>query len=156
MEQRKAVRAVAWLEASKGVVVLLAATGLLSLIHRDLHEIAARLVEHAHLNPAARYPRIFVDAAGQLQNTRLVLLALGAATYAVLRLVEGYGLFRERAWAEMLAAGSGAVYVPMEVVGLLRHASWLGLALLVFNLAVVAVMVAALWRRRRAAGGHGR
>lgn len=153
MEQRKAVRAVAWLEASKGVVVLLAATGLLSLIHRDLYEIAARLVEHAHLNPASRYPRIFVDAAGQLQSARLVLLALGAATYAVLRLVEAYGLFHERAWAEVLAAGSGAVYVPMEVVGLYRHASWLGLALLVFNVAVVAVMLAALWRRRRAAGG---
>ena len=147
----KAVRAVALLEASKGAIVLLAASGLLSLIHHDIHALAATLIEHAHLNPASRYPQIFIDAASKLQDTRLVLLALGAGTYAVIRFVEAYGLYFERAWAEILAAGSGAIYVPFEVVELLRHRTWYGAAFLAVNLLVVAVMVHALLRRRSAA-----
>ena len=149
MEQRSTIRIIAAFEALKGIVVFAAATGLLAVIHKDLHAFAVRLVEHTHLNPASRYPHIFIEAVGHLQDTRLLLLALGAALYAAVRLFEGYGLYYERAWAEWLAAGSGAIYVPFEVFELLRHPAWYGAALLVINLAVVTIMVGALMQRRR-------
>ena len=154
MNQRKTIRVVALFEAFKGLVVLMAATGMLSLLHRDLHDIAIRLVHHAHLDPASRYPQIFIDAASHLQDSRLRLLALGAAAYSLVRLVEAYGLFRERAWAEVLAAGSGAIYVPMELFGLFRRPTLLGASLFVLNLAVVALMLRALLRRRRLPPTH--
>ncbi|MCC6194032.1 MAG: DUF2127 domain-containing protein [Burkholderiales bacterium] len=138
----------AFVEAMKGIVVLLVATGLLALVHRDLNDLAVRLVEHTHLNPASRLPHIFLDAVGHLDQPRRLWLALGAAAYAVARLVEGYGLFRERAWAEWLAALSGGVYVPLELVELVRKPSLLSVALLAVNLAVVIVMVMALVQRR--------
>jgi uncharacterized membrane protein (DUF2068 family) len=144
-----AVKAVAAFEAFKGVVVLLASTALLSLVHKDLHALVLSLVEHMHLNPAARYPQIFLSAAGDLQNTRLVGLAIGAAGYSVLRFVEAFGLFRERAWAEILAAGSGAIYVPFELLGLWRAPTLLHLGLLIANVLVVVIMVRSLLRRRR-------
>ena len=144
------VRAVAVLEALKGLVAVLAAAGLLSLLHSDLYLVATRVLEHTHLNPASKYPRIFIDAAGQLHNTRLVLIALGAAGYSLLRFVEAYGLFRQRSWAEWLAAGSGAIYIPMEVFELLRSPSWLSVVLLLLNVAIVAVMIRALLNRRTA------
>jgi len=153
MDQRRVIRTVAYVEALKGLIVLLGATGILAIIHRDLHGAAVRLVEHAHLNPAARYPRIFVDAAAQLQDVRLVLLALGAAGYAAVRFAEAYGLYFERAWAEWLAAVSGAIYVPFEVTSLLAHRSWLSFSILLLNIAVVLVMVRALLRRRQAPPG---
>ncbi|GKT26006.1 DUF2127 domain-containing protein [Acidovorax sp. SUPP3334] len=147
----QAIRLVAFLEAFKGLLVLAAATGLLSLMHRDLYAIAARLIEHAHLNPAAKYPQIFLDAARNLQDARLTLLALGAAAYAALRLVEAYGLFRERPWAEVLAAGSGAIYLPFEFIGFLHHSNALHAGIFIVNALVVGVMVRALLQRRRAA-----
>ena len=143
-----AIRFVAILEAAKGAVVLLASTALLSLVHRDLHALAVSLVEHLHLNPASKYPQIFLLAAANLHDTRLVMLAGGAAAYAALRFVEAYGLFRRRAWAEVLAAASGCVYVPFEALALVRHPSPLHAALLAANLLVVAVMVRALRQRR--------
>lgn len=145
---RRAIRAIACVEAAKGVIVLLAATGLASMVHENLHQLAVRLVAHFHLNPASEYPHIFLDAAAHWQP-RLVWLALGAAVYATLRLVEAYGLFWERAWAEWLAAVSGGVYVPVELVELMRQPSALGLAVLTVNVVVVAVMVRALVQRRR-------
>ena len=144
----QAIRVVAYFEAFKGAVVLLAATGLLSLVHRDLYAVAAALIEHAHLDPASRYPQIFLDAAAKLQDTRLLLLATGAALYSLIRFAEAYGLYFERAWAEVLAAVSGAIYVPFEVMGLVHKPTWHGAALLVINLVVVGIMVRALLLRR--------
>ena len=147
-QTHKAVRAVAAFEAFKGMVALVAASGLLLLIHKDLHDLALRLVEHAHLNPAARYPSIFIVAATHIGNTRFTLIALGAAAYSTLRFVEAYGLFREAAWAEVFAAVSGAVYVPFEVAKLIHRVSWFGVAALVLNIAVVGIMVGVLLQRR--------
>lgn len=148
MRSSSAIRLVAGIECVKGVVVLLAGTGLLSLVHRDVHGFAARLVAHAHLNPAARYPRILLDAATRVNDARLWLLAAGATAYAMLRLLEAYGLYRDRPWAEVLAAVSGAIYVPYEVAELVEHPNPLAAALLAVNVAVVALMLRALQRRR--------
>jgi uncharacterized membrane protein (DUF2068 family) len=148
--QSEAIRLVAAFEAIKGVVVLAGASGLLSLLHKDVHAAALTLLEHLHLNPASRYPTIFLDAASNVHDSRLLLLAAGAGTYALVRLVEAYGLARQRAWAEVLAAASGAIYVPFEVAGLHAHRTWHGALLLAVNLLIVALMVAALLRRRDA------
>jgi len=148
MVSDKTVRLVAYLEAAKGLIVLATASGLVALIHRNVYDLAATLIEHAHLNPASKYPQIFLDAAAKMGDSRLLLLAAGAALYSVVRLVEAYGLFFERAWAEALAAASGAIYVPFEVAGLLRQPSWHGAALLILNILVVALMIRAMLRRR--------
>lgn len=151
-----AIRTVALFEAFKGALVLVAASGLLSLLHRDVHALASQLIGHLHLNPASRYPQIFLEAASGMQGGRLLLLAAGAALYALVRFVEAYGLYGGKAWAEVLAAVSGGVYVPFEIAELVRKASWHGGLFLVINLGVVALMVAALrQRRRRGKGGTG-
>lgn len=149
MHRDQTVRFVAYFEAAKGALVLLAASGLLSLLHRDVYDTAVRLIEHLHLNPASKYPQIFLDAASKTGDARLVGLAAGATLYAAIRFAEAYGLFFERAWAEALAALSGALYIPYEIAGLLHKTSWHGVALLTLNIAVVALMVRALLRRRR-------
>lgn len=149
--EQRAIRAVAYFEAFKGVLVIVAASGLAAFIHQDLPGLAATLIEHAHLNPAAHYPRIFIDAASRLQDTRLLLLAFGAAAYSMIRMVEAYGLFRERAWAEVFAAASGAVYMPIELYEWAAQPSWLRAGIFMVNAAVVGIMLMAIRRRQRAA-----
>ena len=149
IKQRQAIRIVALLEALKGLLAIAAASGLLYLLHKDAAEFALRLVRHAHLNPAAHYPSIFINAASNLHDSRLLLLAGGAAAYSTLRLVEAYGLFYERTWAELLAAASGAFYVPFELVSLIHKPDLLRAALLLLNIAVVTFMLYLLWQRRR-------
>jgi len=134
--------------------VLLAATGVLSFMHGDLYRAAAVLIAHAHLNPAAKYPKIFLDAAARLQDSHLLLLAAGAALYSLVRFVEAWGLFFEKAWAEVLAAASGGIYVPLELAEFVRRPTWHGAVLLVLNLAVVVIMVRAL-NKRRSGGAAG-
>ena len=86
VDHARGLRAVAAFEAAKGLVVLLAGFGVLLLIHRDLQAAAERIVVHLHLDPASRYPRIFLRAATESTPGRLRLLALGAFVYSTLRL----------------------------------------------------------------------
>lgn len=136
------------LEAAKGALVLLVGLGLLSLVHRDVQHAAERLVAHAHLNPAARCPRIFLDLASQLSDRRLLLLAAGAAVYAGVRFIEAYGLWLERRWAEWIAALSGAIYIPFELFELYQRVTLLSIAALILNLGIVGFMVFCLFRSR--------
>jgi uncharacterized membrane protein (DUF2068 family) len=139
------VRVVAAFEAAKGLLVLGAGFGLLALLHHDLASVADELIGHLHLNPASRYPRIFLDAVDRFEDVRMWMLAAMAFVYATLRLVEAYGLWRLRRWAEWVAVGSGAIYVPFEVWELAHGVSWLKLCTFVGNLAIVAYMA---WKLR--------
>jgi len=148
---RAGLRAVAVFEAAKGLLVLAAGFGLLSLLHKDVQVLAERFVERLHLNPAKRYPHIFIDAASRLTDSRLWLLAWLALCYAVLRLVEAAGLWRQRRWAEWFAAISGGIYLPVEAYELARGVTWVKLCMLTINLGIVAYMVSALRRPKRSA-----
>ena len=144
-------RAVAVFEALKGAVVLAAGFGLLALVHRDAQHVAEQLVSHLHLNPASRYPRIFLDAAAALTEPQARLLVVGATAYALVRFVEAYGLWRGRRWAEWFAAVSGAIYIPFELYELHQRGGWIAPAALALNILVVALMCRALLRSCRRA-----
>jgi uncharacterized membrane protein (DUF2068 family) len=141
------LRAVAVVEFIKGALVLVAGAGLLSLLHSDVQHVAEQLVHHLHLDPASRAPQIFIDLAGRVTSSDLWLLAIGAAIYAIVRIAEAYGLWRERVWAEWLGAVSGLIYVPFELHALTKSVTPLKLTTLAINLAVVWVLTAALARR---------
>ena len=72
------LRVVSIFEAAKGLLVLLVGFGLSAYIHKDLHLAAERLVRHFHLNPASRYPLIFLDLADHVTDTQLWALALSS------------------------------------------------------------------------------
>ena len=135
------VRVVAVFEAAKGALVVAAGLGLLSLVHHDLQATAERLVQHSHLNPARHYPRIFIEAASRMNDTRLVSLAALAFLYAAVRLIEAYGLWHMRVWAEWFAIVAGSVFLPVEVYEIYRRATWMRGIVLLTNLFIVAYLV---------------
>jgi uncharacterized membrane protein (DUF2068 family) len=141
------LRTIASYEAAKGAIVLLAGLGLLGFIHRDVQEAGEELVRHFHLSPSSRYPRIFLELTARVTDGWLWALALGSLLYASLRFAEAYGLWRGKAWAEWLAAISGAIYVPFEVVELAKKVTALRTASLLVNLLVVGYMLSLLRRR---------
>jgi uncharacterized membrane protein (DUF2068 family) len=130
-------RIVSIFEAAKGLIVLLAGFGLLRYVHRDLHLAAERLVRHFHLNPASRYPGIFLDLADHVTDAQLWLLALSALAYAVVRFVEAYGLWQDRRWAEWFGLLMGGIYVPIELFEIARGETWPKAVLLIVNAGIV-------------------
>ncbi|MEI6218831.1 MAG: DUF2127 domain-containing protein [bacterium] len=133
----KGLRGVAVFEASKGIIVLIAGLGVLSLIHHDLQKAAEHLVARLHLIPTKHTARIFIELANDMNDTRLRLLALFAAIYSIIRFIEAYGLWFGQRWAEWFAVISGGVYIPVEIVSLSHGFSWWKIATLALNLLVV-------------------
>lgn len=138
------MRVVAVFEAAKGALVLLAGLGLLALIHRDVEAIAERIVRFGHLNPASHYPRIFIEAASHVTDGHLWAMAAGAAMYAVVRVIEAYGLWHERRWAEWFAMVAGGLYLPVEIYEVFHRFTWIKVGILATNVAIVAYMAYAL------------
>jgi uncharacterized membrane protein (DUF2068 family) len=144
--QQNALRGIAIFETVKGFAALAASFGLLGLVHHDLRHLAVALIGHFHLPLEARYPALFLHYADVLQDANLRNLVLLAWGYAAIRLAEGYGLWRDRAWAEWLAALSGGLYLPFEAIHLAHRPNLINALVLTGNLVVVAYMV---WRLRR-------
>jgi uncharacterized membrane protein (DUF2068 family) len=134
------VRVVAAIEGAKGALVLAMGIGLHRLAHHDVRAFAVHLLHQFHLNPASHYPSIFLHAMENVSDTRLQMLALGALAYSGVRFVEAYGLWRERRWAEWLAAVGGAIYIPFELYHLWLHVTAVKLGLLAVNVVIVAYM----------------
>ncbi|HEY0659956.1 MAG TPA: DUF2127 domain-containing protein [Lysobacter sp.] len=137
---------IAVFEASKGVLALLAAGGLEWLgpasLQRGIDELALRL----HLNPS-RGPLASLLQAINPESVHIASAVIVA--YATMRLAEGWGLWRAKAWASWLGCIGSAVYLPFEAYALVTHTGWLEAAVLAINVIVVWVLARDLAKRRR-------
>jgi uncharacterized membrane protein (DUF2068 family) len=132
---------VASVEFLKGLLVLLAGFGVLSLVHRDAWDVAESFLEWLHISPETHYAQVFLNLADQVTDKKVWAVAIGALAYSSLRFAEAYGLWGARPWAEWLAMISGAIYLPFEAFELVRKPDLVRLAILLINLAVVLYMV---------------
>lgn len=143
------LRAVAFLEMLKGLAVLAAGFGLFALRHKDIGDVAERLVEHLHLNPAHHFEQIFIQAADRVSDRKVLAIAIGAFVYTVVRFVEAYGLWNAKVWAEWFAIISGSLYLPLEILEIAKHADRLRWAVLLINIFVVLYMIYVRWDSRK-------
>ena len=145
---RLGLRGIAVLEATKGVLVVLAGIGLAALLHEHAQAIAEAIVARLHLNPGSRYPTIFLSLAAHPDDPRLWAVAASAGVYAAMRFTEAYGLWFGRTWAQWLGAWSGAIYIPVELYEAVRHPTWIHIGLAVANAAIVAYLATSIARGR--------
>jgi uncharacterized membrane protein (DUF2068 family) len=141
-EHIKGVRTVATIELVKGLIVVAAGLGFFSFRHhRDIWGVAESFLEFFHVNPYRHYVGVFINLVSRLSDIRLWKIAVVASVYAILRFVEAYGLWYALPWAEWMAFISGAVYIPFEVVDLIRKPTVFRAAILVVNALVVLYML---------------
>ena len=146
---QESIRAVAVFEAVKGASVLAAGFGLLHLLHKDVHKIVYEFISKVHLSPAQKYPKIFIDLSDNITDSKLWFIAGLALIYSAFRFVEGYGLWRQKVWAEWLAVVSGAIYLPIEIYEVFIKVSFVRVFALVANIVVVAVVAYVLIQKRQ-------
>ena len=149
---RTVVKSVAIFEAIKGAVVLLGGFGLLSLLHRNIRVIAEALIGRLHLNPTHGFANSFIEAASRVTDARLWMIAGMGFVYGIFRLIEGYGLWFGKGWAEWLAVVSGGIYLPLEIYELVEKFTWVRLSALTINVIVVTLMTRVLLRNMKRRG----
>ncbi|MDP3088286.1 MAG: DUF2127 domain-containing protein [Methylotenera sp.] len=148
LHQLNLLRTIAIYQVIKGLAAIIASIGILNMTHQNVRHFTSLLINYFHLDSDAHYFKTLFDYTDLLSNDDLHILVLMACTYAVIRFIEGYGLWRNRIWAEWLAAVSGSIYLPIEISHLLKHASIINIAVLTINVVVVVYMIHRLRCRR--------
>jgi uncharacterized membrane protein (DUF2068 family) len=139
--QLQAIRCIAALELAKGVAAIIGALGIIILvIHHDPWDVASDLLAFLHISPDRHLAQVFLDWADTLTDKKLWAIVIGAFIYSTLRFVEGYGLWKIRAWAEWIALVSAGAYIPFELYRFARKPNWFHVAVIVINLAIVLYM----------------
>ncbi len=134
------LRAVATLEACKGLVVLLLGLTLL-FVHRHAEDFTQHLLYHLHMDPARRFGHMLIDAATKVTDARLWTIAGATLTYSAVRFVEAWGLWHRRVWAEWFALLSGAMYLPWEILKITERADWERITVLAVNVVIILYML---------------
>ena len=131
------IHIIAIYEAVKGLIGLIAGFGILSLIHRDIADFAEDLVGILHLNSEGRLAHKLVETVTRLNPSNIKIFFVIALLYATKQLIEAYGLWRLRPWAEWVAIISGLVYIPFEIYELFHKPTFTRAGILIVNIGVV-------------------
>lgn len=140
------LHAIALFEGLKGVLALAAATGLVLVGPLPLRRWVEALISRFHLNPEHG---ALPDLMQQINPQSVHLAVLVVLVYAAMRLAEAWGLWRAKAWASWLGCIGSAAYLPLDLYALYHHPGWHTWAVLIINLAVVAILGRDLLKRRR-------
>lgn len=150
---RAGLRTVALFEALKGVLMLLLAFVVTRAIRRDFdfEDAAEHILGFFHIGLYHRWSKQLLDAADKVSDLHIATIIAVALMYAALRFVEGYGLWKQRAWAEWLAIISGCLYIPIEVWKVIRHPNEIHWIILTINVLVVLYIAWVRWDEIKAA-----
>ena len=136
---------IAVVEAVKGALALLAASGLELLGPAPLQRWVAALIARFQLDPDQGAMAWLARA---INPDAVHLAAAVVALYGIVHLIEGWGLWRAKAWASWLGCIAAALYLPFDLYALALHRHWLEAAVVAVNLLVVWVLARDLRKRR--------
>jgi len=148
------LRAIALFEGAKGVLAFGAACGLLSLRHTDLHAAADAFLLRHGIDPERHYMRLFIESVARATNHHAGQIAALGFAYALIRFVEGSGLWWGKHWAEWFAVISAGVYLPWELNTFARHPRPFTAGVILFNLALIFYLGKLLARQRATRKGQ--
>ncbi len=144
------LRLVALVEWAKGAVALLLAMGMVTAGPVRLQHGLILLTDRLHIG-RRHGPFALIDQGIDIGTLDIIAALCGA--YALLRAAEGWGLWRQRAWAEWMGIVSAAAYLPLDALGLQRHPGPVSAMALVLNVGLIALLSMSLRRRRRTMTG---
>ena len=128
---------IAIIEAVKGGLALLAASGLALIgpapLRRWMHVLIARF----QLDPDHGAMAWLAHA---ISPGAVHFAAVVVFLYGVLHLAEGWGLWRAKAWASWLGCIAAGLYLPFDIYAFVTHRHWLEGVVVIINLAVVWVL----------------
>ena len=135
---------IAALKMVKAVLLIIVGLGALSLLHRNVSEIAENVMRFLHVDPTGKFFYTVIDKLEIVDDRKLRQLSVGTFFYAAILLTEGIGLWFEKRWAEWLTLLVTGSFIPYEIYEIFSHASVAKFSVLAINLAVVVYLAVRL------------
>ena len=137
---------IALVELAKGALALLAASGLELIGPTSLQRWVHALIARFQLDPNNGAMAWLVRS---INPDAVHLAALVVLLYGLLHILEGWGLWRAKAWASWLGCVTATLYLPFDIYAFVMHRHWLAAVVVAINLIVVWVLAHDIFVRRR-------
>jgi uncharacterized membrane protein (DUF2068 family) len=125
----------------KGVALLALGVGVLKLLHRDVAGVIEHWVKILRIDPDNRHVHALLSRVLRVDAHQLKALSAGTFLYAALFLTEGGGLVLRRRWAEYFTIITTGGLIPLEIYEVAKHVTWIKIAVLIVNAAIVVYLV---------------
>jgi uncharacterized membrane protein (DUF2068 family) len=136
---------VALFELAKGLVSSSTAIALAAFGPQPIRDLIAKIGALLHFDPQqSAMARLLAS----ITPDTVHLAAIAIGTYATLRFVLFWGLWRVRAWASWFGAIAATIYLPFCSYALWRYPGWPTVAVLALNIIIVSILVRDLYKRR--------
>ncbi|MFZ1084668.1 MAG: DUF2127 domain-containing protein [Terracidiphilus sp.] len=123
--------------------------GALKLVHKDMGDVLTQLAEHMHHTPETRFVNFLLKYAPLVNDHLLRRIGVVVFIYAGLDLIEGTGLYLEKAWAEFLTLLITASFLPLEIYEVFHRVTVIRVSLLVLNVLVFIYLLQLVLHRKR-------
>ena len=100
-------------------------------------------------NPESRLVIFVLSKSSLISGPVLERISLVAYCYATITLVEGIGLYLEKAWGEFLTLAITASFLPWEILEIFRRLTWIRVGLLTINILVFVYLMQLVLGRAR-------
>lgn len=131
------------------LVFVAAGIGALHLVGKDIDDVLLQVASNLRFNPEGRFVNFVLDRASLLNDPLLRRIGFAAFCYAAIGLIEGIGLYLEKAWAEYLTLLITASFLPWEILEIIHRNTVPRVALLVINVLVLLYLIKVVWDRQR-------
>ncbi len=123
--------------------------GVLHLLHKDIDDVLAQVATALRFNPESRFVNFVLDKASLINDPLLRRIGAVAFSYAAVSLVEGIGLYLEKAWGEYLTLFITASFLPWEIFEVFVRLTAIRISLLTVNLLVLLYLLKVITERIR-------
>jgi uncharacterized membrane protein (DUF2068 family) len=147
LKSDKSLKTIAVFEFSKGILVLVAGLGILSLLNNKVQQKFEQIVSQFNYSPQGKITNSIYKAITHPQNSVLIFFALFAICYSLLRFAEGYGLWKQADWAKWIGVISSLIYLPYEIYDLLEHPGILPIIFIIVNIIIIYVLYATIKKK---------
>jgi uncharacterized membrane protein (DUF2068 family) len=138
----------------EGLLFVLLGFGVIRLLHRDIADVLLRAAMAIRLDPESRFVNFLLEKVQLLTPHSMRLISFGIFIKAGIDFAEGIGLAMEKTWAEWLTIGLTASFLPWEIFEIMRHFTWIKVALTIINLLVLVYLVWIQQKRLRTLHSH--
>lgn len=145
---------IASIKLAQALLFAAVGVGALRLVGKDVGDELQWLVDHLRFNTEPRFINFLLEKADILNDTMLRRIGAVVFIYAGLDLIEGVGLYLEKAWAEYLTLIITASFLPWEIFEVFRRVTPIRVGLLTVNALVFIYLLQLVLARGRQRNGE--
>lgn len=143
-----ALRVIAAYKLLKTFALLLVAAAAFGLVRESRFEAFADWLTQLPIHQGHGFVVRAIDRFLEIGHDHFRAIGIAATVYAAVFAVEGWGLWREKRWAEYFTTIVTASLIPFELWEIALHVTALKIVALVANIAIVIYLVLLLRRPR--------